>query len=524
MPLIRDRVIKGDSRFVVDVIMESHEAYKYYINRWSFLNDSYQGGYDYFMGRYLEPYYYESRDDYEKRLRQIGVDNHVKSVVGIYNSFLFRRLPQRDYGQISEDPSLEAFLKDSDLDGRSFEAFMRDVSTMSMVYGAAWVIVDKPQTAVLTRADELDQEIRPYVSLFTPDNVLDWEYERMPNGTYRLTYLKVKEEIIGKRQYVREYTPEEVNVYMIDGQEKTGGLVSTLPNSLGQVPAVCVYAQRSNIRGIGTSIVGDIADFQKEIYEYGSEIEQIIRITNHPSLVKSVDTEASAGAGSIIQLPQNLDPGLKPYLLQPDGTNIEAVLETIRHKIESVDRMAALGGIRSVQSRTLSGVALQTEFQLLQSRLSDFAMNLELAEEQIWRLWCLYQDTSWDGEVKYPRTFGIQDKANDLQMLKLAKESGITDPVFLNEINERMYEILFDHKLKDEYMELEKDPEEIEEVMRTTGQQPMMDSQTEAEEHPAVTSPQELVAHFRSMVDEGYTDQQILELHPELAVLFGNQR
>ena len=58
MPYIRDRVIKGNNTTNVDYIVEAHEAYKYYINRWTFLGDSYQGGYDYFMGKYLEPYYY----------------------------------------------------------------------------------------------------------------------------------------------------------------------------------------------------------------------------------------------------------------------------------------------------------------------------------------------------------------------------------------------------------------------------------------------------------------------------------
>ena len=156
MPYIRDRVIKGDSRNNIDFILEAHDAYKYYLNRWNFLGDSYQGGYDYFAGRYLEPYYYESREDYEKRLRQVALDNHVKSVVGIYNSFLFRKHIKRNYGDI-QGPSLDNFLDDADLDGRSYDAFMRDVSALTMVYGNIWVIIDKPNTLVRTRAEELEQ-------------------------------------------------------------------------------------------------------------------------------------------------------------------------------------------------------------------------------------------------------------------------------------------------------------------------------------------------------------------------------
>ena len=507
MPVIRDRVIKGDSKFAVDYIVESHEAYKYYINRWQFLGDSYQGGYDYFMGRYLEPYLYESRDDYEKRLRAIGLDNHTKSIVDLYNSFLFRKEIKRDYGSIENDPGLKPFLADADLDGRSFLAFLRDVSTYAMVYGNVWVICDKPQTQVFTRADELNQGIRPYVSLFTPDNVLDWEYERKANGLYELTYLKVKEEVHKDKQYIREYTPEEINVYLIDGSEKTGDLYETVPNTLGKVPAVCVYAQRSNIRGVGVSAVGDIADIQKEIYEMSSEIEQIVRLTNHPTLVKSVDTEASAGAGSIIQMPQGMDPGLKPFLLQPDGASIEAVLQSIQKKTESIDRSASLAGIRSVESRRLSGVALTSEFQTLNSKLSSFALNMEHAEEQIWRLWAMYQGKVWDGYVEYPRSFSIQDKANDIAMLKMAKEANISDVKINSKIDKMIYETI-----TEEYYE-DMDDDDMDDTPLSEGAPMEM-------VHPNVTNADDLVKHLREMISEGYTDEQIKQLHPELAQLF----
>ena len=488
MPVIRDRVIKGDSVFAVDYITEAHNAYKYYINRWHFLGDSFNGGYDFFAGRYLEPYYYESKDDYEKRLRQIALDNHVKSVVGIYNSFLFRKDIKREFGSIENDSGLVPFLQDADLDGRSFQAFIREMSAYTMVYGNVWIIVDKPNTDANTRADELSQGIRPYVSMFTPDNVLDWQYERQRNGLYELTYLKVKEEVVQNKQYIREYTKEEINVYLIDGDDKTGSLFETIPNTLGKIPAVCVYAQRSNIRGVGVSSIGDIADVQRELYEFNSEIEQIIRLTNHPSLVKEVGVQASAGAGSIIEIPQGSDPGNKPYLLQPNGASIESVLSAIQRKVDSIDRMASLGGIRSIESRRLSGVGLQTEFQMLNAKISDFAMNLEHAEEQIWRIWAQYQGNAWDGVIEYPRTFSIQDKANDIVMLKMAKEAGITDPAITREIDKRIYETL----TEENYDDLD----------------PM--------DHP-VTTVENKTPHIQEMIMEGYTDQQILDKHSEIS-------
>jgi len=252
---------------------------------------------------------------------------------------------------------------------------------------------------------------------------------------------------------------------------------------------------------VGISAVGDIADIQRSIYEEHSEIIELTKLTNHPSLVKTAGTEASAGAGAIIQIPDDITDATKPYLLQPNGQNISSLLESMRHKIESVDRAAALGGIRSVESRRLSGIGLQTEFQLLSAKLSSFAANMELAEEQIMRCWCMYQDTTWNGEIAYPRSFSIQDKANDIAMLKLAKESNPTNPVLLKEIDKRMLEIIVD------------DPEEFKELYVES---PLSEDDEDDMEHP-VTNEANREAHIREMIMEGYTDQEILEKHPEIS-------
>ena len=154
-------------------LMNTHPAWKEYIERWQFLIDSYYGGKQFRDGDYLINYAMESTEDYENRIDSTPYDNHVKAIVAIYNSFLFRMPPMREMGSIELDPGLQDFMKDCDLDGRSFDAVMRDISTYASVYGHTWVLLDKPSTNAYTRAEELDQGIRPYVSIITPENVLD---------------------------------------------------------------------------------------------------------------------------------------------------------------------------------------------------------------------------------------------------------------------------------------------------------------------------------------------------------------
>jgi len=102
-------------------LIEAHPEWKERIKDWQFLMDSFEGGHAYFEGEYLTSYIYESREEYEERLNNTALDNHVRAVVSIYNSFLFRQEPKRDFGSIANDPGLVPFLEDADMDGRSFE-------------------------------------------------------------------------------------------------------------------------------------------------------------------------------------------------------------------------------------------------------------------------------------------------------------------------------------------------------------------------------------------------------------------
>ena len=116
---LRSKIIQGGKVEVHDLI-DTHPLYRNYLPRWTMLADSYAGGMEYEIGEYLERYYYENQEEYIKRLRVTALDNHVKGIIGIYNSFLYRQPIVRDLDSL--DPMMvKSFMEDADLDGRSFE-------------------------------------------------------------------------------------------------------------------------------------------------------------------------------------------------------------------------------------------------------------------------------------------------------------------------------------------------------------------------------------------------------------------
>lgn len=429
-----------DQQQIIDSLMSGNSMYVNNRDQWQYLYESYQGGEIYRDGGYLMRYQLETPQEYQRRLLNTPLDNHCQSVISVYISFLFREEPQRDF-MMNQDPMIQDFLRDADLDGRSLNSFMKDVATWASVFGHCWVVIAKPDVGAVTRADEIALGARPYVNLITPLAMLDWRFSRQTTGRYGLDYIKYVEDINGDIRVIKEWTPELITTTTVDYRERKVLAEDIQPNGLGLVPAVCAYNGRSMIRGVGVSDIADIADAQRMIYNLTSEIQTSAVLDSHPSLVTTPDTQIGTGAGSIIQIPENLDPGLRPYLLEYSGASISQMLETIQHTIDSIDKMANIGAVRAVESRTVSGVAMETEFQLLNARLAEKADQMELAEEGIWRIWCLYQGYAYNFEIDYPGSFNIRDVSNEYEQLTKARAAG-TDPIITEIIDRKIIELL----------------------------------------------------------------------------------
>jgi hypothetical protein len=426
-------------------VSTSNREYLRNRDRWQFLLYSFVGGEEYRRQGYLTRYKLETNSEYQQRLETTPLDNHCSSVVQVYTSYLFRENPDRDFGSMEGQMDVESFLNDCDYDGRSLNAFMKDAATWTSVFGHAWILMTKPNVGAGSLGEEQMMGVRPYVNLLTPLAVLDWTWTRTASGAYELTYFKYIEEIVDKLTIVKKWTKDTIETWAMEDEKKEATLIATEVNGLGMIPAVLAYNKRSIVKGIGVSDISDIADIQRLIYNYNSEIEQSVRLDGHPSLVVTPDTQYGSGAGSLIVVPENSDPGLKPYILQHSGANISSIHASIDQLVSSIDRLSNTGGVRATETRTLSGVALEVEFSLLNARLSEKGDQMELAEEQLWKLFAAYQGREWDGEIEYPGSFNVRDLQREFAQLTQAK-SAATDPVVFRIIDEKLVELMDEEK------------------------------------------------------------------------------
>ena len=117
-------------------IKQVHPEYSEYAADWDYYYRSYIGGNEYREGAYLRKYLNEDAapgDQYGQRLLNTALQNHVKSIVHIYRSYLFRTSPTRTLSNTVALPDVTQFMTDVDLNGTDLNAFMKKIQDSLMV-------------------------------------------------------------------------------------------------------------------------------------------------------------------------------------------------------------------------------------------------------------------------------------------------------------------------------------------------------------------------------------------------------
>lgn len=427
----------------------THPLYEANLGRWNYFRASYLGGFDYRNASLsmLRPYLFEDDapgNQYHNRLEYTALDNMTKLTVDTYRSFLFRSTPLRTFGNLADDITVNRFLEDVDFSGKDLDDFMKEANDMATVYGNVWILCTKGNSeGIITREQEIQANVRPYLKLFTPENVTDWAYETQPNGSEKLVYVKTKE-WMGPDQYkIIEWESDIITCYYVYEEEITK--VDEYVNAIGEVPFVVHYANPTATKGVGHSDIADVAKAQQAVFNLLSEAEQSIRISGHPTLVKTQDVSAMAGAGSVMNMDNTMDPSLRPYLLEPSGSNVDSIVSMINIHIENFLRSTHLGAIMAAKGLSVkSGVALATEFEMLNTRLADKSAKMEATEWNIWRLFFKWNDQQpdLDFNIEYTKSFDLRDDHADLRLLGESLTMGISSPTFIKEVQKQIAKIV----------------------------------------------------------------------------------
>ncbi|MEE8573959.1 MAG: phage portal protein [Thermodesulfobacteriota bacterium] len=421
---------------------KTHPDYDALVGEWQFFIRSYFGGKIYKDGNYLIQHPFESTTNYKRRSEISYYYNYCAPIADLFVSHLFRKEAEKDFGSFSGDPLFTAFINDADLEGSSLKQFMREAQRFASVYGRVSIVVDKPKVTGLTVAEAKEHDLRPYLSLITPENLVDWHYTRLTSGKPVLESVKIKET---ETRY-RIWTREAWWLWEKDKGSNEVVLLDSGEHNLGVVPVVTLYNKRSGRKMLGVSDIQDIADINKNIYYLCSDAKEIIENTAFPMLALpyekvGAEEERLVGPRNILQFDPT-EPGAKPYWLEAPHSSLTEIREWVKQDINEIHRIAKMGGVKATEERSArSGVALELEFQQLHATLSEKADNIEEAETEVLKLFARWQGSEFDGLIDYPDDFSVRDLDRDLDRVIKAISLPVSSVTLRRELQKKIARI-----------------------------------------------------------------------------------
>lgn len=430
-----------------EALCYTHPDYDDQVVKWTKYTDCYEATDIY---RYIFKHARESDDMFDNRVARGHYANYVASVVDLFVAYLFHSPITRTPGNFPTSDHTD-FMTNCNLQGDTYHIFIQIMATFAQITGHCGVLVDVPQVLEEFENEHVRKAAghRPYLVLLQASQIKDWKLD--PFGNFDWVKIEVYPETNrGWKKMVDRVTRHFV-IWKKDEwerwelEEDEARLVATGDNPLGEVPLVIVRNERCiSHKWFGLSSVRDIADINIALLNWSSLADEEIyeRCLNVLSMEKGVtDSAVELSHSNVLEY----EPGSeKPEYLTPGTSPLDMIGDREKQAREEIYRLAKLGGstgLMGVREAT-SGIAYAYEFNETNQSLAKKAESLEQAEKEIFRLVVGWFQIDWNGDVEYPREFGVEDFLTEFQILSEAR-MGLTSEDAIQRIEEKLALKLF---------------------------------------------------------------------------------
>jgi len=410
----------------IEELKQTHPLYTQNISDWEFYRAAYKGGTD-FIEEVLFQHLRETDEAYAQRLKEAYNFNYPSSIIHLMNFFLTDTPPLRDPGPLADRLDWQKFVENTDLYGTNIDSFVNEAQKLASIFGTVGIVVDKPGGIY----SKDDMTTSPYVSVYTIDNVLDWNHVRNPTrNVYELEYVKLRDNfhtyMVWTKDTWQRYELSNDESEIVDYQEGEHGL--------GEVPFIFLQ----NIKDIeypylGVSDLRDVAMICGAIARNVSECEQVLKYSAFPMLRMPMeidgfdsdhansDGEVTVGKEAVLDFnPEYGDGGKPDWLESAVGETVDGFLKWTDRVTEEAFRSCLLSSllVQRDKAQTKSGALLRVEQKQLSALLSRKATNMIESELEIVRLWCKWQSCEElyeRYEISKSRQFSIDDLQTELE-------------------------------------------------------------------------------------------------------------
>lgn len=427
----------GDEQKRLRALIERrHPEYEETKAHWDFLEDTYEGGRDWFADGNIFRYIKEGSSEYADRLKRAYRFNHTREVVDLLNKYLFKQHIIRNEEDAPE--SVKNFWTKATRNGLGIRDFSRQVSKKASISGRVGVVVDNPAGAgAVSRAEAKRSGAKTYAYIVGPEQLLDYAYDELGN----LEWVLISEcdrddsdpfESSGEeRVQYRLWTKSDWQLFREEreGRKMVVKRIGSGKHNLGVVPVILTDNLITDELYCAPALIDDIAYLDRAVANYLSNLDAIIQDQTFSQLAMPAQnvlpgednyTKLTEMGTKRVFLYDGEGHG-QPFYLSPDPKQAQMILAAINKIINEIYHTVGLAGERTKQDNALgidnsSGVAKAYDFERVNALLAAKADSLEVFENKLVRLVALWngEEDQLEGDiVSYPDNFdtrGLYDE------------------------------------------------------------------------------------------------------------------
>lgn len=450
----------------LDELKATNSVYKENIEMWELYGLAYEGGKK-FIDYCLKWNSRESIENWRTRQEEGCSFNFASSIVDLLNFYLTDKQPVRYMAGLDKNELWNMFLKDCDYTGTNYDTFINEAQKFASVYGAVGILINKANVNFEIRQQEIDNSAYPYLTLYTPPNILDWAFMKNEVGRPQLAYLKLRD---SENRYII-WTKDAWYVYEIDERNNVI-LLDQGENRLGAIPFVwSLNIKNATNPIVGTSDIKEISHIVASICRNISAGDEVIKYAGFPMLrLPKAREDAMEKGGDILVAPNGVlefdpeqgDKGKPDWLESKILEPIEAVLNWTDRKADEIFRICHLSGVhgqRKSNNEVASGLALRYESQQLNSLLNKKATQMcetELSIIKFFLMWQNQYDLFKDITIMRKREFAVDDLSVSLDINLKAIDS-LRSKVFALKVKQNIARQILPDLTDEEYDQIEKE-------------------------------------------------------------------
>jgi hypothetical protein len=450
--------LKGMSQKRLKEMLERrHPFYDCRAEHWDFMEDTYDGGRDWFDENIFK-FYKEGVGEYADRVMRAYRPNHTREVVDLVNKYLFKAEIARQEGDAPD--YIKKFWACATLTRSDITDLMRLVSGKSSTFGKPWVVVDSTVAdGVATKADEAAGDARVYAYILKPQDVLDMAFDKTGDLNWLMHVESARDDedpLLGSGAVEvrwRLWTRDHWALFGMktEGGKKTYYVVAAGEHNLGVVPIIGAPHVISDSLYWSPGLIDDVAYMDRAIANYLSNIDAIIQDQTFSQLVipaqaimpgaEGEDKMTEMGTKRIFTY--DAQAGVAPQFISPDPRQAGLILAVIARIVGEIYQTVGMSGERTKQDNATgidnsSGVAKAYDFERMNAMLAAKAKSMEFVENKLVAIVSLYNGVGdpatifTDPKMKlvcYPGSFDVRGLYDEFEIASSLAMMGAPDEV-----------------------------------------------------------------------------------------------